>query len=319
MKFFQCIVLGMLCLFSSGLHALYLNFNIGEEINQSVLSPDGKFLASTNYDSNMLKLWNTQTGQLHAEFKSSGDLFFSCDSTMLFASEYKKLKQYKITEDKVLKIETIVHNNDDFGSNIINASYTCVLSEDTLKFTNVIAKGRFSYDVFITTLLPNGNAQTQELDQKNIGFYIHAPHACTISPDAKNIAVVCDKVAYGSPYIHVVDVQTETTTHNYYLKHEVNSISFSPDKTKLIVTMNNAYRNIAKYWCVIINLDTNQSSWFKQAKQVKYASFINNTQVLTVLNTGEVFSYELTVENLENNRVTRKNRFKFIEKASNCH
>ena len=97
MKRLQSFFLITLYLATSPLYAEYPKFNIGKEIAQCVLSPNGKFLVSTNYKLDTVKIWNIESEKLHSTFKkNNGPLFFSSDSTILFALSYKKIKSFII-------------------------------------------------------------------------------------------------------------------------------------------------------------------------------------------------------------------------------
>lgn len=318
MKFFQCIVLSILCLVSSLLHAQYPEFNVGEEIGaEYILSPNGKFLTQTNYNSRTLKLWNTQTGQLHSKFNASyGQLFFSSDSTMLFIIEnqVKKevLHQYEITQEGVVSLSAI-DSNKFTSSN--TRSYACVINEEKTEFKKLKTENtnQHTLDIFLSTLHPDGTEKTLQLNSQvfSLGYT-----TCVISPDAKSMAVYCQKFPSNPRYIHVIDLESFKITHNYRIsnRNNVATISFSPDRTKLILPGRFTIDaiNYAEYWFEIIDLNTNQLSKFSQEKLIQYAAFIDNTTVLIILKDGSVSYHEITSENLEQHRVNNNSHFRAL-------
>ncbi|MBS1987899.1 hypothetical protein JST56_02805 [Candidatus Dependentiae bacterium] len=211
MKLFQFITFTALCITTLSLHAQYPEFNIGEGINECVLSPDGKFLVNTNQDDRATKLWNAHTGQLLNTFKTRGQLFFSSDSTTLCALKRNKIQRYHISESEIIPQEPIALTDHGFLT-YPKGSFVCKNIDSEPIFTCLKTSDnacRFSWGLFLSTLLPDGSTKTVEFKRENIRFYIHSTQANTMTPDGKKIAIACEKCSYGVPYIHVVDVETQ--------------------------------------------------------------------------------------------------------------
>ena len=315
---FKFIVFGILSIITSSLYAEYLNFNLEKGyFKHSTLSPDKRFLLVPGYSPSIPKLYNLETGQLHGELEWCERPFFSQDSTAIFAAVGQEVDRYEILGDEVIKVDSMTLKNRDF-SPLFETSY--IQTNDII--TRLGTKKDHRDGIFISTLSEKKKIGIKELSAKKIQFIIHLTKACTLSHDALHAAIVCDKTTTGHFYVHVIDTKKRTTTHTYQLNrqspwHSVNSINFSPDKNKLILTAQypdySSKPEVYAYWVIILDLQTDESSWFKQEHQVEFADFINNSIILMIFNDGSVRYQELTPENLDANRISDENRFNVID------
>lgn len=324
MKLFRHIILIALYIINTPLHAQYLEFNVSKGyLSHSALSPDKKFLLVPSYFPEKPKLYNLETGQLHGELEWCNRPFFSKDSKAIFAAVGKEVHRYEIIDDEVIKVDSMTLENRDFSSNF-ETSY--IQTNDII--TRLGTKKDDRDGIFISTLSDKKESYyTKELSTKKVQFIIHTTKACTLSHDALHAAIVCDKTTRGHFYVHVIDIKMRATTHTYQFKrkspwHSINSINFSPDKKKLVLTAqypdHSSEPEVYAYWVIILDLQTNESSWFKQNHQVEFADFINNSIILMILKDGSVCYQELTPENLEQNRVSDENRFNIIDNPARC-
>lgn len=323
MKLSKLILLVTLSIITSSLYAGYPNFNLKKDyFKHSTLSPNKKFLLVSGYSPSIPKLYNLETGQLHGELEWCERPFFSQDSTAIFAAVGKEVHRYEIIDDEVIKVDSMTLENRDFSPNL-KTSY--------IQTKDIIMKLGTKKDdldgIFISTLSEEKIIDTNELTSQEIKFIIHTTKACTLSHDALHAAIVCDKTTRGHFYVHVIDIKKRTTTHTYQLNrqspwHSVNSINFSPDKNKLILTAQypdySSKPEVYAYWVIILDLQTDESSWFKQKHQVEFADFINDSTILMIFNDGSVRYQELTPENLAQNRVSDENRFNVIDDPARC-
>gem|GEM_PF-6987775 len=325
MKLFKFIILITLCSINTLLHAQYPEFNVGNGyyLKHCVLSPSKNFLLVPGYSPKSPILWNIETGQFHGELEWCQRPFFSHDSRAIFAAVGKEVLRYEILDDEVIKVDFMTLKNRDFSPNF-ETSY--VQTNDII--TRLGTKKDDRDGIFISTLSDEKESYyTKELSIKKVQFIIHTTKACTLSHDAQLAAIVCDKTTRGHFYVHVINIENKETTHTYQIKrkspwHSINSINFSSDKNQLILTSqypdHSSESEVYDYWIIILDLQTNQSSWFKKKHPIDFADFISYSTILMVLEDGSVRYQKLTPENLEQHRVSDKNRFNVIDDPARC-
>lgn len=312
MKLFKYAFLALsLLAVNASLHALNAEFNAGEKLHKSILSPNKQFLITTHSGLGA-KLWNIQTGQLFATITDNRGLFFSEDSSTIFSAENKHIDCYTITESGITKQGSITLNTYDFKSDF-RTSHTYKKDGGFFKLS---AEYHGKYGVFISNVL-NKTVTTKEVPRNKIEFYVHTTKLCALSFDAQYAAIACSKWTSGYPYIHIVNLQEEQACNNYFIHlSSIYSMNFSSDKTKLILAASYNRLSAANWYLIVIDLITNKSSWFRQEEEICFADFISDSTILTVSKDGRVAYQELTAEDLAQNQVTNPEQFKVLSSPS---
>lgn len=280
------------------LHAAYSEFNIGKGVDRCTLSPDGKFLANSYYNSPAISIWNVQTGQLYAKLPVhyyNIHFFFSSDSKEIFIKRTLKINCYSVAKEALAK-RTTIHLRDESFSISECSSYTCINIGEEQIFKKIgYGYARVPRALFLKTLTPDGTINTIDFKKKNVGFTHQIACACTITPDAMFAAIAYDVQRTIIGFVHCNLTEPRETIYKYFFSRHVSIISmnFSPHKTKFVCLAQKLYYG-SKPFYVVIDLNTHEATQFKPSKPIRFAAFVNDTTVLLVDDEGLVSYYDIS-------------------------
>lgn len=280
------------------LHAAYSQFNIGKGVDRCTLSPDGKFLANSYYNSPVISIWNVQTGQLYAKLPPAPyniHFFFSSDSKDIFIKRTLKINCYRVSEEALTK-RTTIHLRDESFSISECSSYTCInICEEPIFKKIGYGYAHVPRALFLKTLTPDGTINTIDFKKENLGFSNHRACACTITPDAMFAAIAYDVQRTIIGFVHCNLREPRETIYKYFFSRYVSIISmnFSPHKTKFVCLAQKLYYG-SKPFYVVIDLNTHEATQFKPSKPIRFAAFVNDTTVLLVDDEGLVSYHDIS-------------------------
>lgn len=276
----------------SWLQGQYEYFNINDqwhtEIDHCVLSPDGSLLAVNHHDAQMTTIWDVKKKTMYTRIAKPKLLFFSSDSTRLYAHHNLILICHNLISGTNKKILDFSYNKNIPISYLLPPS--CTEIEGSIK--KFCVRGKFSYEVFLDSLSKN-DVGDFTINSQKLGNNIRNCFGCTIHPQATHAALATDESPLGPLFIIIVNIEKFDIIRHAMNDVVINSMNFSPDTTKLVIAgRNNRTRS---YFTHIIDFKTKRSYQIEQIKQVIYAAFMNNETVLSILCDGTVAVCPLSI------------------------